>query len=138
MSVKSKISYVAIFLLVILVLGLGALKLLAYIDRECCYSRALPDMRALAAAVQNYKDQHGKLPSESEFASLPPSPDFKNDHTASPETQTIFTRPLQQASQINDPFLRPFRYELSGNTFLIRSLGRDGIKSEDDFIYQPK
>ena len=117
---------------------LGAMKLRDYIVRDCCRNRALPDMEALSAAVQNFKLKHGRLPSDSEYASLSPSPDFKNKRIGSAEYLTNYNRPERKAGEVTDTYGRPFQYEPAGNSFLIRSLGPDGIRSNDDFVIRPE
>ena len=131
---------------IILTIGLAAIlaalglpRLASQIYAQTIQSRALPNMMALAAAVQRFQVAHGRLPSPIEFGELRPNPDFKTPFsTSSPETQPSVRHPDDRAGNVTDPLMRPFIYETVGDTFLIRSLGPDGVPSDDDFSYSPK
>jgi hypothetical protein len=137
MKVKSKLARVAFALLLVVLAVFGALKFEHYLVWSAWRNRSLADMEALAAAVQYYEAKHGHLPTQTEYKTLPPSPIFANKRVGSPEFMTNYDKPTRKAGDVTDPYGRPFQYELTGNSFLIRSLGFDGIMSTDDFILHP-
>lgn len=81
---------------------------------------------------------NGRLPTEEEYMTLNPDPDFELPWIPkAPESDTSFLNTEQTPNTILDPFLQPFIYEVSGDSFLIRSLGIDGVRSRDDIVYSP-
>gem|GEM_PF-4803652 len=111
----------------------------SYIYHDTVRHRALPNMMALAASVEQFQRDRGRLPSPVEFTELRPDSHFRVSFgTSSPETQPSFTHPEDRAGEVNDPYNHPFIYEVTGDTFVIRSLGPDGVPSSDDYVYPPK
>lgn len=100
-------------------------------------SRSLPNMRALAAAVEQFRQTNGRLPSSSEYEALGPVLGYQPFKSDSPEMMTSFDSPSQRAGDVMDARNRRLVYEQANNGYQIRSFGMDGIRSDDDFIYQP-
>ncbi|MCB1090142.1 MAG: type II secretion system protein GspG [Verrucomicrobiae bacterium] len=114
----------------------GINELLCYVQWQTCRNRALADMLALSAAVGQFREMNGRLPSTDEYRNLHPVPGFQVPfETKSPETQTQFEGSQIRASGITDPFNRPYFYELGSGKFVIFSHSPDGVRSNDDFVY---
>lgn len=122
----------------IILAGLGIQVLLDLVAWQTFRNRALSDMMALAATVEAFRETHGRLPTSDEFDDLHPRPGFQVPFASdSPETRPGFSRPDQTAGEALDPGGNPFRYEKTGGSFLIRTLGPDGIGSRDDVMFGP-
>ena len=92
-------------------------------------------MMALSAAVGQFREMNGRLPSTDEYENLHPVQGFQVPfETKSPEPQTQFEGYELRASEITDPFLRPYFFESRNGRFAIVSCGPDGVRSDDDIV----
>lgn len=130
-------------ILILLIIALAVWRVLSllidHIHPRGSYERDLPDLMAVAAAVEYFKQTHGRLPSPEEFGDLHPAPGFKVPFRIRMGTRFSFAKPEQRARDVTDQFKQPFSYEPAPDQrwFIIRSPGRDGVwRNEDDYIYK--
>jgi len=66
--------------------------------------------------------------------------DYELDHGTSPEKleELIAARFLRDTNDLKDAWGRDFKYQKTGDTFTLKSLGRDGIESGDDIVFDER
>lgn len=121
-SVKKSLSLVALVILIfICVIGIVAavsIPSLMEARRKAMDHATQVQLRSIMTAIVEYEVDKGTLPEKLE--------------------ELIANRYLSGESVLKDAWGRDFIYQKSGDSFTLRSLGKDGIESQDDIISEER
>jgi competence protein ComGC len=117
-SVKKSLSLVAVVILIIVccigILAAVAIPNLMEVRKKTMRQSTQFQLWSIMTAIETYEFDKGTLPEKLE--------------------ELIANRYLQDGSALKDAWGREFIYHKGGDSFILKSLGKDGIESQDDIV----
>jgi hypothetical protein len=117
--------------MVLTVAGVRIFDVVSSIPEDCIKQRAMADMDAIADTISDFRERTRHLPTQAELKEL------ALIQRRTPDANHEITPGGTRIGEMIDPFARPYFYTRFSDSdgFLLKSSGRDGKESSDDYIW---